>query len=364
MMTLSAREVWERKGFLGRLSWFLLLPISLLYMTLMQLRNALFSLDCIKSVRLPKPVISVGNLTVGGTGKTPTCLWIAQELKERGLRVGILSRGYHRRATETVVLLAESADSAIHGTDTGVAKAGDEPAMMATLYGQTVGIGADRGAAAAEVLRNTDVDVFILDDGFQHRRVKRNVDLLLLGADSSGWTLPAGPFREARRNHRRADFLLVTAANEEWSSILPGNRGNVTFVGSLRPVSLLSLGSGERKEFPLTLLYRSKILTVTGVADPTGLYRLIHEWEGEIVETLEFPDHHSYTARDWQQINRVGRLVDLIITTEKDILKLVRFPFAKDKLLALRVAMSVDNGAVLVDAIVEKIKESGSNASA
>src|SRR5207253_10731535 len=106
-----------------------------------------------------------------------------------------------------------------------------------------------------------------------------------------------------------------------------------------------------------------KILTVTGVADPTGLYRLIHEWEGEIVETLEFPDHHSYTARDWQQINRAGRLVDLIVTTEKDILKLVRFPFAKDKLMALRVAMSVEKGDVLVEAVAERIRKKAANAS-
>ncbi|HWH76522.1 MAG TPA: tetraacyldisaccharide 4'-kinase, partial [Candidatus Binatus sp.] len=84
---------------------------------------------------------------------------------------------------------------------------------------------------------------------------------------------------------------------------------------------------------------------------------LIHEWEGEIVETLEFPDHHHYTARDWQQISRMARLVDLIITTEKDILKLTRFPFAKDKLLALRVAMTVENGAALVDAIVAKLQD-------
>jgi tetraacyldisaccharide 4'-kinase len=117
------------------------------------------------------------------------------------------------------------------------------------------------------------------------------------------------------------------------------------------------------KEFPLTLLYRSKILTVTGIADPRGFYRLIHDWEGEIVETLEFPDHHCYTARDWQQINRMGRLVDLIITTEKDILKLARFPFAKDKLLALRVAMIVENGPALVGAIIEKIEQARSRTS-
>lgn len=362
MMILSAREVWERRGFRGRLLWFLLLPISFFYMMFAQLRNALFALGCMKSVRLPKPVISVGNLTVGGTGKTPTCLWIAQELKERGWRVGILSRGYHRQATEAVVLLGNGPGSSTSESSAATAQTGDEPLMMAELYGQTVGIGKDRSVAAAELLRRTEVDVFVLDDGFQHRRVKRDVDLLLLGSDTSGWTLPAGPFREPRRNHRRGDFLLVTAARNEWGSILPRERQDVTFSGALRPVSLLSLDSARRKEFPLTLLYRSKILTVTGVADPTGLYRLIHEWEGEIVETLEFPDHHSYTTRDWQQINRVGRLVDLIVTTEKDILKLTRFPFARDKLLALRVSMNVDNGGALMDAMVEKLKRASSAA--
>ena len=108
------------------------------------------------------------------------------------------------------------------------------------------------------------------------------------------------------------------------------------------------------------MLYRSNILTVAGVGDPKGLYRLIHEGEGEIVETLEFPDHHFYTTGDWQQISRVARLVDLIITTEKDIVKLRRFPFAKDRLLALRVAMAVENGATLVDAIVAKIGQTKS----
>jgi tetraacyldisaccharide 4'-kinase len=361
MTTPSARDVWERRGWRGRLAWFLLSPISFLYGIFAQARNALFTLHCIKSARLPKPVISVGNLTVGGTGKTPTCVWIAQELKERGLRAAILSRGYQRRVNQAVALLPQVEDLSTSQTDAALARAGDEPLMMVALYGQNVGVGKDRSAAAAELLHRAEVDVFVLDDGFQHRRVKRDVDLLLLGADTRGWTLPAGPFREPRRNHRRADFLLITGAPDEWRSILPRERQAVTFTGSLRPVCLLSLGSGRRKEFPLTLLYRSKILTVTGVADPTGLYRLIHEWDGEIVETLEFPDHHSYTARDWQQINRVGRLVDLIVTTEKDILKLARFPFARDKLLALRVSMTVDNGGALVDAIVEKVKGASSH---
>jgi tetraacyldisaccharide 4'-kinase len=350
---MTVREVWEREGLGAKLLWALAVPASFLYGAVMQLRNAFFTWGLFKSISLPRPAVSVGNLTVGGTGKTPTCLWLAQELRQRGMRVGILSRGYRRRGRHPAVLEGLSHGLAVGENDPGLA--GDEPLMMARLYGETVGVSNNRRVGAAELLKKTDVDVFILDDGFQHRRVKRDVDLLLLGEDVSGWVLPAGPFREPRLNLRRADFFLTTGGNGQWQSIIPKNRAEAAFSAALRPISLVSLSASRYKEFPLTLLCRSKILTVTGVADPRGLYRLIHEWEGEISETLEFPDHHVYTSSDWQQIARLGRLVDLIVTTEKDILKLARFPFAKDKLLALRVAMVVENGPALVDAICERI---------
>jgi tetraacyldisaccharide 4'-kinase len=360
MTWVSARKVWEAQGLGGKLLWLSLLPASFLYSLAMQVRNVLYAHGLMKSLHLGRPVVSVGNLTVGGTGKTPACLWLAKELSDRGLRVGILSRGYRRKASVPLVLQAQGATAV---EDDEIIEAGDEPLMMARLYGQTVGVCKDRLDAASEVLRKVNVDVFILDDGFQHRRVKRTVDLLLLGADSSGWVLPAGPFREPRGNLRRADFLLSTAGNGAWNAVIARGRASPCFAAALRPVALISWTARGSKEFPLTLLYRSKILTVTGIADPRGLYQLIHDWEGEIVETLEFPDHHCYTARDWQQIARMGRLVDLIITTEKDILKLARFPFAKDKLLALRVAMTVENGPALVGAIVEKIEQARSRTS-
>jgi tetraacyldisaccharide 4'-kinase len=356
MTWVSGRKVWAAQGLGGKLLWLSLLPASFLYSMAMQVRNALYAYGLMKSLHLGRPVVSVGNLTVGGTGKTPTCLWLAKELSDRGLRVGILSRGYRRKAAVPLVLQPKGENIAAV-EDNDIVEAGDEPLMMARLYGQTVGVCKDRLVAASELLRKVNVDVFILDDGFQHRRVKRTVDLLLLGADASGWVLPAGPFRERRTNFRRADFLLSTAGNGAWNAVIARGRANPCFTAALCPIALIGLRARGCKEFPLTLLYRSKILTVTGIADPRGLYRLIHDWEGEIVETLEFPDHHCYTARDWQQINRMGRLVYLIITTEKDILKLARFPFAKDKLLALRVAMTVENGPALVDAIVEKIDQ-------
>ena len=330
------------------------------YAVAVQVRNFLFSHGWLKSVRLPRPVISVGNLTVGGTGKTPTCLWLAQELQRRGLKVAILSRGYRRKETLPVILRPGSMKTEISETETELARAGDEPLMMARLYGQTIGVGADRVRSAKELLLQENVDMFILDDGFQHRRVKRDVDLVLLGSDASACLLPAGPFREPRRNLRRADYWLVTGEERKWRRYIPSGRSGASFVGSLKPVDLVAYDSHRWKEFPLSLLHQNKILTVTGVANPQGFYRAIHDWEGQIVHTLEFPDHHSYTSRDWQEISRMARLVDLIVTTEKDILKLVRYPFARDKLLALRVAMVVENGEPLVSSIVEKIQRAQS----
>jgi tetraacyldisaccharide 4'-kinase len=359
MTDAFAREVWERRGIRGKFLWCISLPLSLLYCLGMQLRNGLFRLGWLKSVSLPRPVVSIGNLTVGGTGKTPTCLWLAAELRQRGLKVGILSRGYRRRERKALVLRPQPIGFVAPENEEDALRAGDEPLMMARLYGQNVGVSQHRGEAAAQMLRETDVDVFILDDGFQHRWIKRNVDLLLLGSETSGWILPAGPFREPRINLRRSDFLLATAAHSAWNDLVPKQLSGACYTATLRPVSLIGFGSQQLKEFPLSWLYRSKILAVSGVADPKGLYRLIHECDGEIVKTLEFPDHHFYTTGDWQEINRMARMVDLIITTEKDILKLRRFPFARDQLLALRVAMTVENGSALVEAIVQRLQLSG-----
>jgi tetraacyldisaccharide 4'-kinase len=352
---LSIRSVWERKGLSGKLLWLALWPLSKIYMTVVQSRNFLYSQGILRSVRLPRPVVSIGNLTVGGTGKTPACLWLAQQLALRGLKTAILSRGYRRQEKRPVIILPQQNASLTCESAEGWQQAGDEPLMMAGIYGQPIGVSANRAAAAAELLRRHDVDVFLLDDGFQHRRVKRDVDVLLLGEDATGRMLPAGPFREPARNLRRANFLIATGGNGAWAPLIAKQSAGAVFTATLQPVCLVGFSNQGAREFPLTVLYRSKILTVSGIADPRGLYRLIHEWEGDIVETLEFPDHYAYGPQDWQQISRMARLVDLIITTEKDILKLIRFPFAKDKLLALRVALEVANAEALVGAIVEKI---------
>jgi tetraacyldisaccharide 4'-kinase len=349
MKSRYLRLAWERKGIFGKALWVALLPLSFIYLLVAGLRNWLYSHRWIRSRAVTLPVISVGNLTVGGTGKTPTCLWLAQQLEQRGLKVGILSRGYKRTASRPLLVPANNASRA------SVAEAGDEPSMMARFYGKTVCVARHRYEAAKELLRHRQIDLFILDDGYQHRQLKRDVDLLILGPDAQGSVVPAGPFREPPGALRRADLYLVTGAEQEWAARLAGNGRVSYFTGELQPACLISYDSDRIKEYPLGMLDRRKIVTVAGIANADSFYSMIYDWGGELVETMEFPDHHVYDSRDWQRISRGARGADLIITTEKDILKLVTFPFAREKLFALRVAMHVQQGEILIDEILKRL---------
>jgi tetraacyldisaccharide 4'-kinase len=347
------RRVWERRGVLGRLLWLSFLPISCLYWVGVRTRNGLYSVGWKTTQTLNQFVVSIGNLTVGGTGKTPTVVWVAQELQKRGFKIAVLSRGYNRKGNQPLVLTANLPGN--------VDDLGDEPAMMARLFGLTVAVSNPRYKGALEATKNNAVDVFILDDGFQHRQLARDVDLVLLGSDSTGGLLPSGPFREPRKAIGRADFLLITGAANKWRRVISKAEPRLVFQGTLKPVVLVGFESRRWKEYPLSLLAGRKIVAVTAIANPEPFYRIIHDWEGEIVDVLEFADHHRYSSQDWQRINRAARNADLIITTEKDILKLIRFPFDREKLLALRVTMAVENGDTLIEAIVDRIQKKAKN---
>ena len=356
MKALDIQRVWQRTGTSGKLLWVLLLPASWAYRFAVAIRNLSYRWRCARANALDCPVISVGNLSVGGTGKTPATVWLAQRLMQRGFTVGILSRGYKRKGSGPIVLWGDSGISSATIDGSEALAAGDEPVMMARIYGLTVSVAKNRYQAGVELLAKKDMDVLILDDGFQHRKLQRDLDLVLLGDDVPGKLLPCGPFREPTRSLRRADCFLVTGAAERWQRWIHANGGRPFFQAMLQPQALVGFESDQRKEYPLTLLYRSKIVAVAGIAKPANFYQTIHDYDGEIVDTLEYPDHHEYSSADWQQINRSARDVDLIVTTEKDILKLMRFPFARGKLLALRVSMAVAQEEDLLDLVIGIIR--------
>ena len=294
--------------------------------------------------RAPVPTVSIGNLTVGGTGKTPFTLFLANRLQRHGLRVGIVSRGYGRaRSQARAKLAADGGSLRIPPED-----AGDEPAMMAKSFTGPIAV-ARRRLDGIELLRKlAPLDVVILDDAFQHERLARDVDLILVSSErgfGNGWMLPAGPMREPLRAAGRADAIIVMSSGTGASAIRPSQMRILTartiLHASMRPRALLVTEQGAWREIPMALGGR-RVLAVSGLADPAGFYAMLRELDADLVAVFEYPDHHAYTNAEWQAMVNAMRDADAIVTTEKDLVKLERFPFPRDSLYALRLEVTMD----------------------
>ena len=305
--------------------------------------------------------ISIGNLTVGGNGKTPFTLFLASRLQSHGLKVAIVSRGYNRARTRDRALLV---------ADGGVLKispeeAGDEPAMLAKSFTGPIAV-ARRRIDAIELLSHLGpLDAVILDDGFQHERLHRDIDLVLVSSQrglGNGWMLPAGPMREPIGSVRRADAIVMVNFGDQASTLRPSEVEKLSsrkiLRASIQPHSLLAIENGAWREIPLGLVGR-RLLAVSGLADSRGFYAMLRELEADLVGVFEFPDHHAYTNADWQTIVNAIRDVDLVITTEKDLVKLERFPFPRDSLYALRleVMMAPADAQALDDLILSAVNK-------
>lgn len=364
-LTQTFRDVvWGRRGVCGWAAWLALQPASGVFATGVALRNLGYRLGILRAYRAGIPVVSVGNLSVGGTGKTPMTLWLARQLGAHGVKVAILLRGYSGRArTATIVSRGASPRGAnAHGADprgvgpeVDVETAGDEAVMLAKSFEGVVLTARHRadGVALAEQL---GCQVVVLDDGFQHRALVRDFDLVLISG-RDGALLPAGPMRERRSALKRADAVaLVVKADEDVPCA--GSAGNAKphFVVHFTARALVESDGGRWRELPMDLLTGRRVAVVAGIAQPTPFYDAVRRWEAQIEEIFEYPDHYRYTQADWQQLSRATRGVELIVTTEKDLVKLEHFPFAKGKLVALRIVPEVDGGDVLVRLAMERAR--------
>jgi len=306
-------------------------------------------------------VVSVGNLTLGGNAKTPFTLFLASRLRMRGLRVAIVSRGWGRMPSAERAILVSGGEQLLAGPD----EAGDEAVMMAKSFAGPIAV-ARRRIDGIELIeqRLGALDAVVLDDAFQHVRLGRDVDLVLMNAErgvGNGWLLPAGPMREPLGAARRADAVIAIGEGRAGAASGPILRAVAQHPcllrATLRPRALVSpAGAAARwTEGPLSLMGR-RVVAVSGLADAGGFYRMLREMETDLVGVLEYPDHHMYTAADWHSIVAAGRGGAVIVTTEKDLVKLERFPFERDSLYALRleVVMDPDDETRLVDMIVAK----------
>jgi tetraacyldisaccharide 4'-kinase len=339
--------VWARRGVRGWLAWLALQPASGLFGTGVALRNLGYRTGLLRVHRAAIPVVSVGNLSVGGTGKTPLTLWLAGQLAAAGWRAAIVLRGYSGRARGVTVV------SRGNGPEAEVEDVGDEAVMLAKCFSGVV-LTARRRIEGVTAAAGLGCQVVVLDDGFQHRGLGREFDLVLVNGRCGG-LLPAGPMRERRAALKRADAVAWVVKGEA-EMPEPPRLGKPLFVARLAPTVLVESDGGRWRERPISFLSGRRVAVVSGIAEPAPFYAAVREWDAQIEEIFEYPDHHAYTTSDWQVISRGSRDTELIVTTEKDLVKLERFPFAKGKLVALRITPSIEGGEALVRMVAERMR--------
>jgi tetraacyldisaccharide 4'-kinase len=287
----------------------------------MRLRAAAYRFGVLPVKRLPRPVISIGNLTMGGTGKTPTVLMISRMAMARGKRVVVLTRGYGGSREGETRIVSDGRSLLLSPEE-----AGDEPCLLAaSLPGLMVVMGSDRYRAGCLALESLSPDCFILDDGFQHQRLHRDLDILLLDGASpyaNGWSFPAGYLREPPSASARADLIILT--RHAVSNGMPhGLPATVPVSGSSHTLTgYVPLTGGELR--PLSDLAGRRIVAFCGIADPTAFFDGVEAAGVRLVSTLAFPDHTKYGTAEMEALGRLKQQsrADCLVTTAKDAVKL------------------------------------------
>jgi len=282
----------------------LLWPLSYVYGIAARWRVALYAKGIFKTRRLKAPVISVGNLTVGGTGKTPMVLYLAEKFLAEGKRVGVLTRGYR----------ASSGKS-------------DEVEMLRQRLGDPVvfGVGADRYVEGSRIEKESGVDVFLLDDGFQHLKLARDVDIVLWDGTKrfqQQWMLPAGSLREPISAIGRADMLVITRKTgepdrEDTATSAAGD--GLVFTAQTKLLGFRKAGAAETPR-PVELLEDGPFFAFCGVGNPDAFFADLRRWNVNVEGKMSFVDHHRYTADDWARLTHGAHTAGAtaFVTTEKD----------------------------------------------
>jgi len=316
-----------------------LLPLSWLFGFLVQLRRCLYHLGVVRSCRLPVPIVVVGNVTVGGSGKTPLVLWLVEALRAHGWRPGIISRGYGG-SEGAVRLVAHDSDSHV---------VGDEPLLLARRSGVPVVVGRDRVAAGRALLAaHPECNVIVSDDGLQHYRLQRTVELVVFDGRGGGnqRMLPAGPLREPMRR-------LDSVTGIVWNSSVPPNS-----LASVMPPQFRMILSGQRfsalsdpsLRCAAEDLRGKRLHAVAGIGDPSRFFVQLAQLELEF-EPHPFPDHHQYCPEDF-----VFAQGDVLLMTEKDAVKCAAMDLGEAWVLPVAATVeAAQDGRTLLSTILEKL---------
>jgi tetraacyldisaccharide 4'-kinase len=324
-----AESLWYSPSARAAAARLALSPLSLLFGAGVRVRSGLYDAGLVATRSAPAPVVSVGSLRVGGAGKTPFVLWVARTLAQRGRRPCLVTRGYGSKADHDRPWVVDASAAAAAGA---AARAGDEAVMLALRSGLPVAIGADRAAACATatgVLAATGAapDVFVLDDGFQHRRLARDLDIVLVsGREADERLLPAGPLREPASALARAGVVVVMheATGMPARATPAGVAPSALVVGASAVATGLVADVADEVARPVDELRGRRVVAVAAIARPERFLGELRRAGAEVVATILRRDHHGYDAADRREIEAASAAADLVVTTEKDLVKLAR----------------------------------------
>lgn len=362
-MTLVEESWWgARRGAAAAALGIALAPAELLFRIGAGVRGALYDAGWLAVERAGVPVISIGNVAVGGAGKTPATATVAARLLARGRRVAILSRGYG--ATRTDARLVSDGERVL----LDAAEGGDEPVLLARrLAGVAVLCGPRRAELAHRAVSELGADVLLLDDGFQHRRLARDLDVVLLDAADpfgNGRLLPAGPNREPRAALRRAGLIWLSRVDQLDAAARGGGlerlRALALEVSGRAPVEsrhavdaildgLLegSLGLGS--------LRGRRVLLLSGLARPGSFRRTVEGLGAEVAAERRYADHHAFSAVELEEALRAAGALgcDRVVTTEKDAVRLPRSTARDPRIAVVRISAEILQGGEALDAALD-----------
>lgn len=333
-------------------------PLSLLYGAVTRTRLSLYRRGTFQTTKLERPVISVGNITTGGTGKTPLVEWVTRTIAAAGKKVCILTRGYGRKDPHLQVIVSDG-----YGVLASPSEAGDEPYLLATrLKGMAAVISsADRIAAGREAIKDFGAECFVLDDGFQHLRLARDLNIVTIDATNpwgGGSLLPYGRLRETPEGLSRADCVVLTRCNLVDSvdalrqDILRLTGERPIFESQMRGVRVTPLKNG-----PNGLTQASRVAAFCAVGNPSSFFANLRQAGFELALEKSFPDHHVYSQDEIDSLIQSAQETgaESLITTAKDAVKLRTLSFS---LLCYvwEIEISIENEAELERLVLEAAK--------
>jgi len=317
--------IWYQDNFIG----LCLLPFSMIFNDIARFRRYLYRIGLLKKHKLSVPVIIVGNITVGGTGKTPLTIYIVGQLKQLGYKPGVIARGYGGESEQWPKMVFK---------DCNPAEVGDEPLVIARHNECPIAVGPDRVATAKLLLEQTDCNVIISDDGLQHYRLERDIEIIVIDGErrfGNGYSLPSGPLREAVSRIREVDFLVCNGGNveeDEFPMVVQGQKA-------------INLLSGEQQ--PLNYFKNKSCYAVAGIGNPQRFFSLLDD-AGISYQRHVFSDHHDFTQEDLR-FEGTGE----ILMTEKDSVKCAAF--AQKNYWHIPVTASLPG--VFTEKLVNKLEE-------